>query len=148
MIIILNKSRLLTILFVILYGLALLSVLISGIHLVLKALLLLTIIISLVDQARRHLTGAHKDSLVQLKLTGENVIKVRKAGNPDWLVAEITSSVIWPWILILKLKELSPQARKLKLLITRDAVSEEEFRQISQWISQAMPIQTIKNQAQ
>lgn len=52
---------------------------------------------------------------------------------------EIESTVIWSWILMLKLKELSPDARSLKLLIAVDAVSKEEFRQISVWANQMMP---------
>lgn len=129
------------------YLLALLSVLISGIHLILKTLLLLAILASLADQARRYLLRTHKDSLVQLKLADNEVIKVRTFANADWLATEITSSVVWSWILMLKLKELGPQARNFKLLITRDAVSKEEFRQISLWVNQAMPMQTIKNQS-
>lgn len=146
--IILNKSKILTIIFLIFYLLALLSVLISGFHLAFKALLLLAILASLADQSRRYLLRTHKESLVQLKLADNGVIKVRKAGNPDWLATEVTSSVIWPWILMLKLKELSPQARNLKLLITRDTVSHSEFRQISQWINLAVPTQAVKNQVQ
>ncbi len=147
MIFIVNKSRILAIVLLVFYLLALLSVLISGIHLIFKTLLLLAILASLADQVRRYLLRTHKDSLVQLKLADNEVIKVRTFDNADWLATEMTSSVVWPWILMLKLKELGPQARNFKLLIARDAVSREEFRQISLWVNQAMPMQTIKNQS-
>lgn len=120
-----------------LYGLALLSVLISDVQLLVKVLLLILVSIGMVGQMRRHLFRSHKESLIQLKLAEHNTLQVMTADCSEWLATEVESSVIWPWILMLKLQTLSPQARTLKLLLARDAVSTEEFRQISRWVNQA-----------
>jgi len=132
----------------VLHVLALMSVLIAGIHFAAKALLVLIIIINLVTQARRYLFLTHKNSLTRLKLADNGIIRVSKANSLEWQPAELKSSVIWPWILMFRLTALSADAQTFNLLIARDAVSREAFRKISQWAGQPSPAETHKNQIQ
>lgn len=137
--IIINNSRILASIFFTLHVLALISVAISELHWAFKIILLFIIVMNLVRQARLHLFRLHPGSITQINLSERGQINIKKAGSSDWMPTEIESTVIWSWILMLKLKELSPDARSLKLLIAVDAVSKEEFRQISVWANQMMP---------
>lgn len=131
-----NNSSFLGLIFYLLHGLAIFSVVISRLYWLITILLLAIIVLSLLRQTRLHSTREHPGSIRQIKLGNKNWLKVKKTGSPDWISTEVESMTLWPRILMLKLKEISPTARTLNLLVMDDAVSREEFRQICAWANQ------------
>lgn len=100
-------------------------------------LMLLTIIgLNLWQLINIHLTRKHPASIRQVNLENKNMLKVKKAGDHDWVLAEIENTTILPGMLMLKLKESGPANQTLSLLVANDAVSTDEFRQICAWANQ------------